>query len=161
MALRDHTVINTNMSNRMLKFKTEVPKCQGVKLLKYKWCFNIPKHYIKNMRQCIKKHDALECSDASARCHQLQQQWRGSAEGAPGPTAPAGMWNLEKCSGLMTGLSVSPRLPPPHVTFTDIYIYIKKKTHSTSADQTKLQSLHVFYSLQRRYPTLDSFELMM
>lgn len=47
MALRDHNVINTNMSNRMLKFKTEVPKCQGVKLLKYKLCFNIPKHYTK------------------------------------------------------------------------------------------------------------------
>lgn len=29
----------------MLKFKTGVPKCQGVKLLKYKSGFNIPKHY--------------------------------------------------------------------------------------------------------------------
>lgn len=28
----------------MLKFKTGVPKCQGVKLLKYKSAFNILKH---------------------------------------------------------------------------------------------------------------------
>lgn len=60
MALRDHNVINTNMSNRMLKFKTEVPKCQGVKLLKYKLCFNIPKHYTK-YASVHKKHDANKC----------------------------------------------------------------------------------------------------
>lgn len=54
MALRDHNVINTNKSNRMLKFKTEVPKCQGVKLVKYKLSFNIPKHYTKKMHQSIK-----------------------------------------------------------------------------------------------------------
>lgn len=57
MALRDHNVINTHMSNRMLKFKTEVPKCQGVKLLKYKLCFNIPKHYTK-YASMHKKNDA-------------------------------------------------------------------------------------------------------
>lgn len=60
MALRDHNVINTNMSNRMLKFKTEVPKCQGVKLLKYKLCFNIPKHYTK-YASVHKKSDADQC----------------------------------------------------------------------------------------------------
>lgn len=60
MALRDHNVINTNMSNRMLKFKTEVPKCQGVKLLKYKLSFNIPKHNTKNA-SVHKKHDAHQC----------------------------------------------------------------------------------------------------
>lgn len=60
MALRDHNVINTNMSNRMLKFKTEVPKCQGVKLLKYKLCFNIPKHYTK-YASAHKKHDVHKC----------------------------------------------------------------------------------------------------
>lgn len=58
MALRDHNVINTNMSNRMLKFKTEVPKCQGVKLVKYKLSFNIPKHYTKKNASVHKKHDA-------------------------------------------------------------------------------------------------------
>jgi hypothetical protein len=48
------------MSNRMLKFKTEVPKCQGVKLLKYKLCFNIPKHYTK-YASVHKKADVAEC----------------------------------------------------------------------------------------------------
>lgn len=44
----------------MLKFKTEVPKCQGVKLLKYKLCFNIPKHYTK-YASVHKKSDADQC----------------------------------------------------------------------------------------------------
>lgn len=43
----------------MLKFKTEVPKCQGVKLLKYKLYFNIPKHYTK-YASMHKKADVAE-----------------------------------------------------------------------------------------------------
>lgn len=39
----------------MLKFKTEVPRCQGVELLQYKCSFNIPKHYTQKCFSAQKK----------------------------------------------------------------------------------------------------------
>lgn len=105
MALRDHNVINTNMSNRMLKFKTEVPKCQGVKLLKYKLCFNIPKHYTK-YAWVHKKLDARQCLIFQSNV--TDRTSRGDSLTA---AAMVVMWNSESPTGLMTGFGMPPCYP--------------------------------------------------
>lgn len=89
----------------MLKFKTEVPKCQGVKLLKYKLCFNIPKHYTK-YAWVHKKHDAHKCL-----IFQSNVTNRTSRRDSLTAAAMVVMWNFENPTGLMTGFGMPPCYP--------------------------------------------------
>lgn len=119
----------------MLKFKTEVPKCQGVKLLKYKLCFNIPKHYTK-YAWVHKKHDTHKC--LIFQCNVTNRTSGGDSLMA---TTTAAMWNFENPTGLMTGFGMPPCHPPlPHPAPA---WNPPCRNSRTSTERTKLTNYHL------------------